>query len=484
MGFYLNNIDNQREQIKSEINCYFDDEIDIFPRAMASLQSDWVEVTDEEDDLSSIVCISILRSLIENSPAIYRISQNIGLDFEQIYKFACSDIKRNNNYTAYFPYENLEYMFQGDISGYKSKLLRSYDSKCYSTIDDYPLLSNFNLSLSKTAQSIIKKKTIDEFDLFSSLIETSVISIGELSKEQNGKMFSSVAMTDIGHVFKLSKASFLKGNDVWDGEPGSYFEGINIKKLEVAKLSMYKEINKMKIIDPSHWQQQLGLFLNDKNKIEITKFGSSEIFNISTTNNIFPVRSSLIQQHNSSIFNDESIELFTDMINSKNCSEADFQNFFMKYNEYFNMLGYKNILSQPVLIGDNAPNRKPDFILEPISYKSCDILDLKLPNYNKGIVKQKKDNIRVRFKDVIYELHAQLHEYGKYFDDKANRDYFKKEYGLDAYKPKLIGIIGRNNDFKSDFNRQDLKSLIPNIEIITYDDILEKAKFYKNLIKK
>ena len=72
----MNDIDLQREQIQEEFNNYFNENITIYPRAMASLQSDWVEICDEDDGVNrAIVCVSILRSLIENSPALFNIAK-------------------------------------------------------------------------------------------------------------------------------------------------------------------------------------------------------------------------------------------------------------------------------------------------------------------------------------------------------------------------------------------------------------------------
>jgi hypothetical protein len=480
----MNDIDLQREQIQSEFNLYFNEDITIFPRAMASLQSDWVEVGDEDDgEDKTIHCISILRSLIENSPALFNIAKKIGINFEQLYKFASGDMIRSNSYTAYFLDTNLDYMFKGDVFGYRSKLLNVLDKNELTSIDGFSLSDIFDLPLSNTALSIIKKKTIDEFDLFSTLIETSVLPIRELSDEYKGKLLGPASLTDIGYILQLSNVDFIKKKGVWDGNPGTYFEAIDIKKLEKAKQTIENEIKKLKIIDPFHYQQQLGLLINENNKMNIVPFGCSTLINISNTENTFPVRNSLIQHYNSGIFNIDTIRLLEDMINSKHSSENDFQEFFIEHPEFLKFFGYKNICSQPVLIGDYAPNRKPDFILEPTSNEYCDILDLKLSYYENGIIKQKSNGIRVRFKDIVNELQTQLIEYSRYFDDKINRDYFNNRYGLKAYKPKLIGVIGRNHYFKNDLQRQELKDQTNGIELWTYDDILNRAKQFIDLFR-
>jgi len=92
---------------------------------------------------------------------------------------------------------------------------------------------------------------------------------------------------------------------------------------------------------------------------------------------------------------------------------------------------------------------------------------------------------RVRFKASINEAIAQLNEYRRYFESKENRKSFHKKYGLEAYNPKMILVVGRSHHFRSDLQRRELQSLLPkDLEIWTYDDLLSRAKMYRKLVSK
>ena len=48
--------------------------------------------------------------------------------------------------------------------------------------------------------------------------------------------------------------------------------------------------------------------------------------------------------------------------------------------------------------------------------------------------------------------------------------------GMEIYRPRLMVIIGRASEFSDAFERQKLRDRNPDIEIVTYDDILSFAK--------
>ena len=54
---------------------------------------------------------------------------------------------------------------------------------------------------------------------------------------------------------------------------------------------------------------------------------------------------------------------------------------------------------------------------------------------------------------------------------------------VEIYRPRLAVIIGRSADFRDEFDRQRLSSDNPDVEIVTYDDILAFAKRRRLLIE-
>lgn len=86
------------------------------------------------------------------------------------------------------------------------------------------------------------------------------------------------------------------------------------------------------------------------------------------------------------------------------------------------------------------------------------------------------------FRSCVNAAIAQLVDYAKYFDDKANREAFRSRYGLDVYEPRLVVVIGRAHHFLDDVNRRELAQLLPNrASVWTYDDLVNRAKAYHEL---
>lgn len=85
-----------------------------------------------------------------------------------------------------------------------------------------------------------------------------------------------------------------------------------------------------------------------------------------------------------------------------------------------------------------------------------------------------RDN-RQRFSSAIAEASAQLRTYRDYFDDKEQRQRIKQRYGVTAYRPKLAVIVGKTPDIDDVLYKQ-IESDLQNIEVITYDDLVKRAK--------
>jgi len=168
-----------------------------------------------------------------------------------------------------------------------------------------------------------------------------------------------------------------------------------------------------------------------------------------------------------------AFEEFEDLINSKSLSERTIQEFF-ELNPAFLCFGkYVSLKSHPVLTFTEDTRRIPDFFLERGEDGLSDILELKLPNSR---ITVGTDNRRF-FSSAIYRGIAQLKEYHSYFNDSELRAEFERQTGLRLYRPNLILVIGRKDEFHSTNERKDLESgLESNISIMTFDDILESAK--------
>jgi len=65
--------------------------------------------------------------------------------------------------------------------------------------------------------------------------------------------------------------------------------------------------------------------------------------------------------------------------------------------------------------------------------------------------------------------------YRDWFRDTANRKMLAKLVGMEIYEPDLVVIIGRASEFRDELDRQRLRSDNPDIEVVTYDDIVRYA---------
>jgi len=53
---------------------------------------------------------------------------------------------------------------------------------------------------------------------------------------------------------------------------------------------------------------------------------------------------------------------------------------------------------------------------------------------------------------------------------------------MEVYEPKLIVVIGRSSEFVDEVDRQRLAADHPDIEVVTYDDLVEYAQRRRMLL--
>jgi hypothetical protein len=107
------------------------------------------------------------------------------------------------------------------------------------------------------------------------------------------------------------------------------------------------------------------------------------------------------------------------------------------------------------------------------------IVDLKLPQAK--LVRRQKN--RDRFSVAVAEARAQLLEYRDWFEERGNRERLKERLGIEIYRPHLGVVIGSSSEFRDAFDRQKLLATVPDIEIVTYDDIVASAQRRLALIR-
>ena len=172
-------------------------------------------------------------------------------------------------------------------------------------------------------------------------------------------------------------------------------------------------------------------------------------------------------------FTAEEIEELELLINDQRTSEADFQHFFEAHPHFLRLRDHREVHSHVVLTRPETHGPLiPDFILTDLELQRAAIAELKLP----GPKLIRRQTNRDRFASAVMEARAQLLTYREWFREKTNRQRLVGSVGMEIYEPSLIAIIGRSSEFVDSVDRQRLRADNPDIEVVTFDDILRAAK--------
>lgn len=253
------------------------------------------------------------------------------------------------------------------------------------------------------------------------------------------------------------------------------------KELSESRQLAFSVANKLEAWispDPSFGDQQFAIY-HDGKGFRIRPFAVFNNYQLKESplpdGSLWIARGNIIQPN--SVFSDEALDWLESLID-KNARESEFQLFFKRHPEFLLALGnYKAIHPQVILHEDIGTGLVPDFFLEKMNSDFCDICDLKRPTAE--LVRIQKH--RVRFRDSVMEAVAQLEHYRDWFDDKDNRNVFYAKYGIRAFRPRIVAIIGRRQSYYDEVNRIKLESSLPRwVSLVTYDDVLDKAKQWKD----
>lgn len=160
------------------------------------------------------------------------------------------------------------------------------------------------------------------------------------------------------------------------------------------------------------------------------------------------------------------------LINKLGVRESEIQDFFERYPDFILNDEYKAAHPHLVLGNDEHGDLIPDFVLEPIGGNPlCDLLELKLPSARTYVLKKS----RHRFSSAVMEAAAQLREYSAYFDDKDKRKRFSEQYGLTAFRPRMMVIIGRRGNVDPMVARR-IQEDSPSLQLKSYDDVVDHMR--------
>lgn len=169
----------------------------------------------------------------------------------------------------------------------------------------------------------------------------------------------------------------------------------------------------------------------------------------------------------------EAIDELEYLINNPKSKEKDFHDFFERNEGFLLNDEYRCAHSKIVLERQDEGPLIPDFVMQPVQQSQlCDLLELKTPNTQLFVLQKN----RTRFSAAVLEAAAQLRTYSEFFDEAQNRELIMDRYGLAAYKPRMMVILGRTGNISA-IERKKIQTNLNDVAVKTYDDILESAKF-------
>jgi antiviral defense system Shedu protein SduA/AAA domain-containing protein len=167
------------------------------------------------------------------------------------------------------------------------------------------------------------------------------------------------------------------------------------------------------------------------------------------------------------------LEEFEDLLADMRSNERTFQSFFEAYPHFLQGIAYDRVLAHPSLVRDEGGVLIPDFMLQPLGSSFADILDLKRPGAK--LVTSRKD--RRHFAHGVHEAIAQVREYREYFENSKYRRTVYERYGITAYRPSTLIVIGRQPESLTEEEMKRIAGDIPAfVQVQTYDDVLRKMR--------
>ena len=162
-----------------------------------------------------------------------------------------------------------------------------------------------------------------------------------------------------------------------------------------------------------------------------------------------------------------------ELINDPWIHEQDLQDFFEENPRLLAGTSYDRVVPHPVLARDESGPLIPDFMLEPVN-GFADVLDLKLP----GVPLVTGGRDRLHPTAQVTEAIAQVREYRAYFDDPAHVQAVQDRYGLQAYRPAVAVVIGRDpGPGRNPFELRRIWDELPShVSIMTYDQLLRQVR--------
>lgn len=184
-------------------------------------------------------------------------------------------------------------------------------------------------------------------------------------------------------------------------------------------------------------------------------------------------RSLLVHARNAfAVFTNDEVDELEALINASRTTEVNFQLFFERHPHFLRRGDYREVHSHVCLSHRDTAGFIPDFILTDRRLMKAAIVELKLPRAK--LVRRQRN--RDRFASAVMEARAQMLRYREWFRSPVNRQSLMGTIGMEVFEPRMIVIIGRSSEFVDAVDRQGLSADVPDIDVVTYDDIVDTAR--------
>lgn len=182
-------------------------------------------------------------------------------------------------------------------------------------------------------------------------------------------------------------------------------------------------------------------------------------------------RNSALEFRELGLFTSDELAELHELIASPIAREADLQAFLQRHPQFLQNWGHPHVFPQVQLPREHRGVLIPDFLLCNSQDHKAAIVDLKLPSAR--LVRRQKN--RDRWSGAIHEARTQLLRYRDWFEESANRKSLAETVGMEVYRPSLAVLVGRGAEFRDAFERQQLAADMPEIEVVTYDELINWA---------
>lgn len=164
---------------------------------------------------------------------------------------------------------------------------------------------------------------------------------------------------------------------------------------------------------------------------------------------------------------------FEALVNSRQTSEADIQQFLAEHPHFLFALDERYVEVRPHvgLVSPAETRLVPDFIVRHENSSRWDMIELKKPTAAIGLTGGRVEGAGKHAAHAI----RQLMEYRDAVSTSQARSALTKAYGASPFEPCLVVLIGRGSP-KSQFRWRSPRAGLPDVNLVSYDFMLERAR--------